>query len=136
MRTLEEENEKVFKVFIPLPKELETFIAINNINKNDVNFYMVVNHMIDTGLDLIISNGDLDINKRVNNIIEEVKLARIYNSVPMELENEECFNIIRESLYAIMESLLEHTEYHKPSTYNYIVESIFNNKIIIVIMNK
>ena len=69
-------------------------------------------------------------------IIEKFNVEDVEEATLKQIPKEMRFNIIKESLYAIMESLLEHTEYHKPRAYNYIVESIFNNKIIIVIMNK
>lgn len=132
----EENNLHNKKIIIKVPTIIETYIVLNNIEKNDVNFLNAINGMLDCAVDLIISNGEIDISLRVNNIIENVNLVAKYNNVPVLLDGEEGYNSVKEGIYDIMESLLTKSEYVHPSEYNYIVETIVNNSIVIVIIKK
>ncbi len=132
----EEINLHNEKIIIKVPTIIETYIVLNNIEKNDSNFLHAVNGMLDCAVDLIISNGEIDISLRVNNIIENVNLVAKYNSVPVLLDGEEGYNYVKEGIYDIMESLLTKSEYVHPGEYNYIVETIVNNSIVIVIIKK
>lgn len=132
----EEENLHNEKIIIKVPTIVETYIVLNNIEKNDSNFLLAINGMLDCAVDLIISNGEIDISLRVNNIIENVNLVAKYNSVPVLLNGVEGYNSVKEGIYDVMESLLTKSEYVHPGEYNYIVETIVNNSIVIVIIKK
>ena len=136
MRQEEENNLHNEIIVIKVPTIIETYIVLNNIEKNDSNFLHTVNSMLDCAVDLIISNGEIDISLRVNNIIENVNLVAKYNNVPVLLDGEEGYNSVKEGIYDIMESLLTKSEYVHPGEYNYIVETIVNNSIVIVIIKK
>ena len=136
MRQEEENNLHNEKIVIKVPTIIETYIVLNNIEKNDSNFLHTVNSMLDCAVDLIISNGEIDISLRVNNIIENVNLVAKYNNVSDLLDGEEGYNSVKEGIYDIMESLLTKSEYVHPGEYNYIVETIVNNSIVIVIIKK
>lgn len=136
MRQEEENNLHNEKIVIKVPTIIETYIVLNNIEKNDSNFLHTVNSMLDCAVDLIISNGEIDISLRVNNIIENVNLVAKYNSIPVLLDGVEGYNSVKEGIYDIMESLLTKSEYVHPGEYNYIVETIVNNSIVIVIIKK
>lgn len=136
MRQEEENNLHNEKIVIKVPTIIETYIVLNNIEKNDSNFLHTVNSMLDCAVDLIISNGEIDISLRVNNIIENVNLVAKYNSIPVLLDGEEGYNSLKEGIYDIMESLLTKSENVHPGEYNYIVETIVNNSIVIVIIKK
>ena len=136
MRQEEENNLHNEKIVIKVPTIIETYIVLNNIEKNDSNFLHTVNSMLDCAVDLIISNGEIDISLRVNNIIENINLVAKYNNVSVLLDGEEGYNSVKEGIYDIMESLLTKSEYVHPGEYNYIVETIVNNSIVIVIIKK
>lgn len=132
----EEDNLHNEKIIIKVPTIVETYIVLNNIEKNDSNFLHAVNGMLDCAVDLIISNGDIDISLRVNNIIENVNLVAKYNNIHVLLDGEDGYKSVKDGIYDIMESLLTKSEHVHPGEYNYIVETIVNNSIVIVIRKK
>ena len=132
----EEDNLHNEKIIIKVPTIVETYIVLNNIEKNDSNFLHAVNGMLDCAVDLIISNGDIDISLRVNNIIENDNLVAKYNNVHVLLDGEDGYKSVKDGIYDIMESLLTKCEHVHPGEYNYIVQTIVNNSIVIVIRKK
>lgn len=135
MREPEEElnNEKLI---INLPQILETFTVMNSIVQDDVNFLQVINSMLDCVLDLIISNGEIDVSQRIENMTSEVFLTAKYKGVPFNLEKSQCNEMFREAIYCLMDEVMIKSDSIHPAVYNYIVETIINNKIVIVIRKK
>lgn len=132
----EETNLNNEKIIIKLPPILETYAVINRIEKLNSNFLHVINTMLDCVIDLIISNGDIDISKKINNIIEEVKLVTISNGLEVNLDDQEGYDVIKNGIYDIMDEIMVKSDFIHPSEYNYIVETIVNNNIVIVLRKK
>lgn len=132
----EETNLNNEKIIIKLPPILETYAVINRIEKLNSNFLHVINTMLDCVIDLIISNGDIDISKKINNIIEEVKLVTISNGLEVNLDVQEGYDVIKNGIYDIMDEIMVKSDFIHPSEYNYIVETIVNNNIVIVLRKK
>lgn len=132
----EEDNLHNEKIIIKLPTLLETYIVINKIDKTNSNFLHVVNHMLDCVIDLIVSNGEIDISLRINNIIENVNLVAKYNGVSVDLNVHEGHEVIKSSIYDIMDEIMTKSDFVHPTLYNYIVETIVNNNIVITLRKK
>ncbi len=132
----EDNNLNNEKIVIKLPPMLETYVVINKINKFDSNFLHVVNSMLDCVIELLISNGEIDITRKIDNIIENVKLVSIHNGIPINLDGEGGYEAVRSSIYDIMDEIMVKSDYIHPGEYNYIVETIVNNNIVIVLRKK
>ena len=132
----EDNNLNNEKLIIKLPTILETYIVINKINKFDSNFLHAINSMLDCVIDLIVSNGEIDVGIRISNIVENINITTIHNGIPINLDGEEGYEAVKNGIYDIMDEIMTKSEYVHPADYNYIVETIVNNNIVIVIRKK
>lgn len=126
--TIEEETYERFS--INLPSELSIILDTNKINLNDVNFHHMINNMVDIAIELILSNGDVYLENRIRNIISGSCLVTKENLAIELLDNEENYNIIKNTIYSIMESLLEKNKNYVDLLY--VTETVICNVIVIV----
>lgn len=136
MREIEEETE--LKKYLPLPQILIRYCFETSIDTTNINFYMLVNEMIDKALTLINSNGDYNLDLAINNMITHTYLTTKLNNVPFTMMNDETtIDVIKTSIFELMEDILMLEQYVlEINRYSFVVKHIVNEKIILIIKKR